>query len=319
LNGQEQYHGILIGPDGSPAPFYSEASELGHDFVKAESAFRGTKVSSQVALLHSYDSRWAIDLQKFTQHYDQQALLKSYYHALRHLSQAMDVVNPYAPLAGYKLVVAPDLNLIPEDLSQHLLDYVRNGGHLVLGPRSGMKDQFNALLPQRQPGFLVEPLGARVEQFYALEKNVPISGSWGDGEASIWAEQMKIESPGAEVLLRYGKSNGWLDNQPAAITRPYGKGRITYIGAILDDNLMANAAEWMIHDSGVTPVFGPLPDGVEVSRRSGDGKQVYVFVNFAPQERQVVLPRSMKLLLSGKEATGIQLLPDGVEVAQDSQ
>ena len=130
---------------------------------------------------------------------------------------------------------------------------------------------------------------------------------------------MKIESPGAEVLLRYGKSNGWLDNQPAAITRPYGKGRITYIGAILDDNLMANAAEWMIHDSGVTPVFGPLPDGVEVSRRSGDGKQVYVFVNFAPQERQVVLPRSMKLLLSGKEATGIQLLPDGVEVAQDSQ
>jgi len=319
LNGQEQYHGTLIGPDGRPAPFYSEASELGHDFVKAESAFRGTEVSSQVALLHSYDSRWAIDLQKFTQQYDQQALLKSYYHALRHLSQAMDVVNPYAPLAGYKLVVAPDLNLIPEDLSQHLLDYVRNGGHLVLGPRSGMKDQFNALLPQRQPGFLVEPLGARVEQFYALEKNVPISGSWGDGEASIWAEQMKIESPGAEVLLRYGKSNGWLDNQPAAITRPYGKGRITYIGAILDDNLMANAAEWMIHDSGVTPVFGPLPDGVEVSRRSGDGKQVYVFVNFAPQERQVVLPRSMKLLLSGKEATGIQLLPDGVEVAQDSQ
>ncbi len=319
LNGQEQYHGILLGADGTPAPFYDEASQLGHDFVKTESAFRGTSVTSQVALLYSYDSRWAIDLQKFTQKYDQEVLLKSYYHALRHLSQAMDVVNPYAPLAGYKLVVAPDLNLIPEDLSQHLLEYARNGGHLVLGPRSGMKDQFNALLPQRQPGFLVEPLGARIEQFYALEKNVPLSGSWGDGEASVWAEQLKALSAEAEVLLHYGKSNGWLDNQPAAITRPYGRGRITYIGAILDESLMAKAAEWMIHSSGVTPAFGPLPDGVEVSRRGGDGKQIFVFLNFAGEQRQIALPRSMKLLLSGKEGNAVELPPYGVEVALDAR
>jgi len=319
LNGQEQYHGILIGPDGTPAPFYSEASELGHDFAKTEEAFRGTKVISQVALLYSYDSRWAIDLQKFTQKYDQEALLKSYYHALRGLSQSIDVVNPYVPLAGYKLVVAPDLNLIPEDLSKHLLEYARNGGHLVLGPRSGMKDQFNALLPQRQPGFLVEPLGARVEQFYALEKNVPLSGSWGDGEASVWAEQMKVESPEAQVLLTYGKSNGWLDNQPAVVTRSCGKGRITYIGAVLDDHLMSKAAEWMLRESAVTPAFGPLPGGVEVGRRSADGKDIFVFVNFAQENRNIALPHKMKLLLSGNEANSVQLAPYGVEVARDSR
>ncbi len=319
LNGQEQYHGILIGADGTPAPFYAEASELGHDFVKAESAFGGTRVHSQVALLHSYDSRWAIDLQKFTQKYDQKALLKTYYHALRHLAQGVDVVNPYAPLADYKLVVAPDLNVIPEDLSRHLIEYVRDGGHLVLGPRSGMKDQFNALLPQRQPGFLVESLGARVAQFYALEKIVPVSGVWGEGEASTWAEQMQVESGQGQVLLKYGKSNGWLDNQPAAVTRMLGKGRITYIGAILDDGTMAKAAEWMIHDSGVTPEFGPAPDGVEVSRRSGGGKDVYVLINFSQEEREVTLPHSMRLMLSGKEASRVKLAVYGVEVALDAR
>jgi hypothetical protein len=42
-----------------------------------------------------------------------------------------------------------------------------------------MKDEFNALLPQRQPGYLADALGARVEQYYALEKDVPLSGAWG--------------------------------------------------------------------------------------------------------------------------------------------
>jgi beta-galactosidase len=319
LNGQEQYHGVLVGPDGTPAPFYDEASRTAHEFAKAESAFQGTRVVSEIALLHSYDSRWAVDLQEHTKQYDQIGLLKSYYHALRRLSQAMDVVSPQAPLGGYKLVVAPDLNVIPKEMAEHLLEYVSNGGHLVLGPRSGMKDEFNALLPQRQPGFLAEALGGRVEQYFALEKNVPISGAWSEGQASVWAEEIKTTAPDTEILLRYGKANGWLDDQPAAITRRYGKGRITYIGAILDDKLMAGAAEWMIHTSGVAPVLGPLPDGVEVSRRSGQGKEVFVLVNFKHEDQQVTLPHAMSLLLSAKKGDTVALPPYGVEVALDQK
>ncbi len=50
-----------------------------------------------------------------------------------------------------------------------LLAYVQQGGHLVLGPRSGMKDEHNSLNVERQPGPLVAPLGGRVEQYYALD------------------------------------------------------------------------------------------------------------------------------------------------------
>ncbi len=246
LNGQEQYHGTLIGPDGTPVPLYDEIKTIGAEFTKVESSLRGTAPVSDVALLNSYDSRWAIDFQRHTKKYDQIAVLKSYYRYLRPLSQSIDVISADAPLQNYKLVVAPDLNVIPEDLAIHLLEYVRNGGQLVLGPRSGMKDEFNSLLSQRQPGFLVDALGGRVEQYYALEKDFPVSGEWGEGQVTIWAEQLKASSPGAEVLLRYGKSNGWLDGQPAVLSSKYGKGRITYIGALLDDALMATAAKWMI-------------------------------------------------------------------------
>jgi beta-galactosidase len=319
LNGQEEIHGTLIGPDGTPVPFYDEVNQTAHEFGKIESSFRGTTVSSDVALLYSYDSHWTIQFQKHTKKYDDIGLLKSYYHHLRSLSQSVDVISAYAPLDSYKLVMAPSLNVIPQDLAKHLFEYVKNGGHLVLGPRSGMKDEFNALLPQRQPGFLVDALGGRVEQYYALEKDFPVSGTWGSGEVSVWAEQLKSQSPDAEVLMKYGKSNGWLDDQPAVITRSYGKGRITYVGGILDDKLMVSAAEWMVKDSGVSPVFGPVPDGVEVSRRIGAGKQVFVLINYSQETRQVTLPHAMKSLLEDKQAETVGLAPYGVAVLLDSK
>jgi beta-galactosidase len=314
LNGQEEYHGTLVGADGTPVPLYAEVSQLGHDFAATQEALRGTSPASDVALLYSYDSHWAIQWQKHTEKYDDVALLKCYYGALRKLAQSVDVISAKAPLDGYKLVVAPSLNVLPKDVADHLLEYVRGGGHLVLGPRSGMKDEFNGLLPQRQPGHLTTALGARVEQFYALEKNVPVSGSWGSGEASIWAEQLGSLAPDAKVLLSYGSSNGWLDSQPTVVTRSFGKGHITYIAAVLDEKLMAAAAGWMVQDSGVTPAFGTVPEGVEVSRRRGAGKDVFILINGSREARSVQLPRSMKMLLTGKEGSEVALGAYGVEV-----
>jgi beta-galactosidase len=319
LNGQEEYHGTLVGPDGTPVPLYEEVGQIGQEFSAVQEAFRGTTVVSDVALLHSYDSRWAIEFQRHTEKYDQVGVLKSYYAPLRKLSDAIDVVSPDAPLDRYKLVVAPDLNVLPKALADHLLEYVRNGGFLVLGPRSGMKDDSNGLLPQRQPGFLVDALGGRVEQYYALEKDFPVSGLWGSGQTSVWAEQLRKLDPDAEVLMTYGSSNGWLDGQPAALSHAYGKGRITYIGAVLDDKIMAEAAEWMMKKSGATPASISVPDGVEVSRRTADGRNVFVLVNFARTPQHVALSHPMKALLEHKQEGAVDLPAYGVEILVDTK
>ncbi len=319
LNGQEEIHGALLGPDGTPAPLFDEIAQTAKEFADAQASFRDTGVVSQVAILNDYESRWTIDWQKHNSQFDVLGIATAYYGALRKRAQSVDVVSPYAALDGYKLVVAPCLSLIPEALAQHLMDYAKNGGNLVLGPRAGMKDEYNALLPQRQPGFLVPALGGRVEQYYALEKSFPVSGTWGSGEVSIWAEQLKASAPDAEVLLRFGQSNGWLDGQPAVITRQYGKGRITYVGGVLDAKIMDSAAEWMIQKSGVTPAFGAVPDGIEVSRRVGGGKQVFLLINFKPESQKVSLPRPMKSLLDGKDVSAVDLTQYGVAVLLDSK
>jgi beta-galactosidase len=158
-----------------------------------------------------------------------------------------------------------------------------------------------------------------VEQFYALEKDVPVSGAWGNGEASVWAEQLKASAPDAEVLLRYGASNGWLDGQPAVLTRAYGKGSITYIGAVLDDKLMIAAAQWMVRKSGVTPAFGAVPEGVDISARQHAKERIFVLINFGHTAQHVALPHPMKALLGGGDGSGVDLPAYGVEVLLDAK
>jgi beta-galactosidase len=313
LNGQEEIHGTLVGPDGGPVPLLAEVARTAKEFADASDAFRNTRVVSPVAMLNDYESRWAIEWQKHTDKWNTLVVARDYYRVLRHMAQSVDVVSPYAPLDDYKLVVAPSLNVIPDQLARHLMEYVRGGGHLVLGPRSGLKDEYNALLPQRQPGLLGEALGARVEQYYALEREIPLRPS---GKANVWAEYLS----GDQAVLRYGRANGWLDGQPAMVTHAYGKGRITYIGTVLDASTLDTAAKWMARVSHVQPVFGPVPDGVEVTRRVGaDGKQVFVLINFASRPREVTLPRSMWSVFEKRPMSAVHLERYGVAVMMSDQ
>jgi beta-galactosidase len=148
---------------------------------------------------------------------------------------------------------------------------------------------------------------------------VPIDGSWGPGTDAIWAEQLAAKSADTQVLMKYGKGNGWLDGQPAAVTRKVGKGSITYIGATLDAQTMANAAKWMLSASGVTAIMPDLPSDVDLSIRAGDGKQVWIFTNYSTQSHTISLPHSMKDVLQGGTVTKITLTQYGVAVLEGSR
>ena len=314
LNGQEQYHGTLVGVDGTPVPLYSEVQQIGADFDKAAPVLAGTTVQSDVAILQDYPSRWAINWQRHNRAFDPVDNLLSYYRPLHALVHSVDIVPDTAVLSRYKLVVAPALNVLTPEAARNLEAYVRGGGHLVLGQRSAMKDEDNSLWPQRQPGPLAAMLGARVEQFYALDKSVPYTGEWGGGEDTIWAEQISVQAPDTKVLLRYGKSNGWLDGQPGAVTRAVGKGSITYIGAALDTASMERAARWMLSEAKLAPVLPEVPAGVDVAIRSGEGRRVLILTNYNAEPQAVTLPEPMASVLDGRTVSSVALPQYGVAV-----
>ncbi|MEB1529047.1 beta-galactosidase [Xanthomonas sp. WHRI 7945] len=317
-NGQEEYHGTLVGADGEPVPVYAEIQQVGAEFAKAGAALAGTTPHADVALINDFDSRWALGFQKHSADFDAVVQMKSFYRPLRQQAQVVDVVSAMAPLDGYKLVVAPSLNVLSDAQAQRLRAYVERGGHLVLGPRSAMKNADNGLQPQRQPGPLGELLGGRVEQFYALDKPIPVAGAAGEGSARIWAEQLKARSPQTEVPLRYGQANGWLDGEPAVLTRRVGKGRISYVGAWLDDATLDRLTGDWLRDAQVRAPLADVPADVEVGVRSDGRRRVVVLINHGSEAQQVRLPAPMRSLLStGAASDVVQLAPEDVAVLDD--
>jgi beta-galactosidase len=312
LNGQETMHGSIVGPDGRPLPIYSEVQQIGRDFAKASAALKGTTPISPVAILQDYPSRWAIDFQLHHKDYDQIETLLDYYQPLKDALGAVDMVEAAeAPLARYRLVVAPSLNVITDEMAKRLADYVQGGGHLILGPRSGMKDEYNRLDTVRQPGPLATLLGGQVEQYYALDEEISV----GSGKASIWAELLSTSAPDTQVLLRYGKANGWLDGKPAVISRKVGKGRITYVGALVDDAVMKGLMDTALGDAGVVRDFG-VPADVELMTREGNGKRIVILVNHGREAREVALPSAMTDILGSGKVSKVSLAPEGVAVLQ---
>ncbi|MGO8718514.1 MAG: beta-galactosidase [Acidobacteriaceae bacterium] len=319
LNGQEEYHGTLVGPDGTPVPLYPEVAQLGREFAQAGPKLAGMSPKSQVAILHTYPSFWAIDWQQQNDRYNPIDELLSYYQPLKDIAQSVDIVQPTVPLDRYKLVIAPGLNVLTDTAAKNLISYVRNGGHLVVGQRTGIKNVDNGLQTERQPGPLVPLLGGRVEQYYALINPVPVSGQFGDNTSKLWAELLSTSSPDTKVLETYGKSNGWLDGKPAIITRKVGKGSITYVGVWMDEAGMAKLAKWMTDMSGVTPAFGPVPAGIEVDPRYGKDHTVFVLVNWASTPQTVALPSSMQDVLKGGSVDSVTLPRYGVSVLSEEK
>jgi beta-galactosidase len=321
LNGQEEYHGVLVGADGEPVPVYAEVQQIGAEFEKAGKALAGTEPKSQVALINDFDSRWAIDFQRHNREFNPIAEMVAFYRPLREQSQAVDIVSALAPLDSYKLVVAPGLNVLPQAIADRLIAYVRGGGHLLLGPRSGMKNEDNGLNVQRQPGPLLDLLGARVDQFYAIDTDVPVTIDGSAGTANIWAETLSLRAADAKVIATYGVSNGWLDGQPAAVTRQVGKGSITYLGAWLDAASLAKLTSKLLAAADVKPLLPGVPEGVEVCVRTAKSgnRSVVILINHNTHGTSVQVPAGMQNLLDTSAGSSVELPAYGVAVFSTSK
>lgn len=314
LNGGEANHGALVDVDGEPDPIYAEYSEIGSEFEKAGPAIQGTSPEASVAILFSYPSHWDVDWQKMNPAYDATKELMSYYTPLHELGYTIDIVPPGSDLSKYKLVIAPGLEVVTQPEADNLTRYVRQGGHLVLGQRSAMKDESNSRWPQRQPGPLTSLLGARVEQFTALDGPVDLSGQWGDCKGELFAEQLTAQAGDVKVLMRYHAPRSWVDGQPAAVVRKIGNGSFTYIGAWLDEGGMKRAVQWMLTESSLKPDVFAAPEGVEVYRRTGLDRDIFIVDNFSHAPQTVALPTAMTDVLAGRSVRSVNLPVYGVAV-----
>jgi beta-galactosidase len=321
--GQEQLHGSLLGADGNPRPFYSEVQQLGADIAATGDALTGTQPVNEVAVLHTYDSRWSINAQRHNSAFDPVDQLKRYTRPLALANVGVDIIEPESTLDGYQLVIAPALAMISEAAATNLVQYVEGGGTLVLTVRCGQKDTHNALLPCLQPGPLREIAGVEVEEYYALDIPAPVNCNWADGkpidaESQIWAERLRPLNAQVKVVATYGKYNGWLDGAAAVTMTPRNKfgGLVVTVGALFNEVSQRSLTDWLIDLAGIKPVWPDIVEGIEFARRVGvDGVKYLFVINHSATAKEVSLtPISGEMdrrnLLSGDVCgESITLLP----------
>jgi beta-galactosidase len=315
--GREQYWHGLLGHDGKPLRRYQEAARTAGEYHTLAPHLEGTTVQAEVAFIYDYESIWALRFQPGFAENNYHAALQRYYDAFFRAGINVDFVSPTADLAKYKAVIAPDLHVLPDALAQRLSAYVENGGVLLADCRTGVKDETNLCHARTLPGLLSDALGIQIEEYEAIANDLsfaihglaPLDGEFTAIHYADW-----ITLAGAEALSAF---KGWhIQDAPAATRHHRGKGVGYYVGTVVKEPAFYDA---LIADLCIKARIAPpeitLPDGVELSVRKGDGKEVLFLLNHTQEEQTLDLPGGLTNLLSGEDAgRGITLDRFGVAV-----
>lgn len=289
--GVEQYwHGILD-HHGVPGRRYREVKRIAGEFAALGDRIVGSQYTAPVGILHDPDSRWALEIQKGSPHFDYLTHLKSWAWTFAKRHVGVEYYGPADDLSGAKVLVVPTLFVADQAIADRLAKYVESGGLLILTFRSGVKDKANVVVADRLPGLLKRLAGCEVEEYDAIVRKEdwkldllsPLQKK--PARAALWCDQLKLA--GARAIAKYAE--GPFAGSPAATLNRVGAGTVVYAGCGGDEALLDGIVRWALAERGVTVPFAPSPD-VEITERV-KGKDRFLFIlNHADCPQKLPLP-----------------------------
>lgn len=299
LAGREQYWHGLLGHDGRPGRRLAEAAAIGEEVKRLAPALAGTTIMPQAAILYDYNSRWATDIQPSFRGNSYIASVRRYYDALLRAGVNVDVIASDADFSGYRLLLAPQLHVLPDALAEKLNDFVAAGGTLLADTRTGVKTEMNPCHARPLPGLLAASLGIEIEDSESVSQPSLIRGRNsldGDWTAALYADWVRPR--GAEVLAHHCAEH--LEGFAAVTRCRFGQGTGYYVGTIVQepefyDRLVGD----LLRSAGIRPPAAP-PAGVEVSVRRGEGRTLLFLINHTAEAKAVPLSGAVRDLLTGQ-------------------
>jgi len=317
--GQETYWKGVLSHDLEPGRIYAEVSKTAHELQRIGPHLVDLKVSNEVALLYSNDSRRGIEYMPFFvsnppgdmpwhhgNGYDFE--MRSLYRALYRLNAGVDFVFPdTADLSSYKVVVVPPLYVASDELLNRLVEYVRAGGHLVLTLKSGFCNEYDTVRDTMAPGPLREAAGIHYQEFSNLAKPLPLKGDpfrVGDAnQTSEWAEMLMPDT--AKPLAYY--DHPFFGKYPAITENQFGKGEVVYEGTVLSDAVQQALLARVLDHAQLTGPDQKLPASVRVKNGvNREGHRIHFYFNFSSSARSIAYPygSGAELLSNHPIATG---------------
>jgi beta-galactosidase len=219
-------------------------------------------------------------------------------------------------LKQYPVLFYPHAVILNKERIDLLESYVKDGGILVLGCRTGYKDDTGKCPMVKLPGLLQNLSGVDVLEYsFVGPDDGKIMTDW-EGtplEAAVFNDVL-APLGNAKVLGTY--QNNYYAGKPALIRNEYGKGMVYYFGAAFSCATVLVFLEKL-------EIANPHKDIVEadtcceIALRRGDRGNFLFVLNYAKTTTQVTLKKEMKNLYTGRICSGkIELPPFGTAVYQ---
>lgn len=292
--GTEQYwHGILP-HSGNPGRRYKELQEFIHKVNPLMDKLHNTMPRPEVGIVFSFEQEYAFQIQPHHKDLSYTGQLQKYYHALYEKNIPVDFVPWQGDFGKYKLLLAPLQYLMSPELEEKYKDYVRQGGHLVLTMRTGVKDMNNLCMTECElPGRLSETAGVEVTDYDCLrgaEVEVMFEGK--RFQAGIWSDLMRI-MPETEVLASYASE--FYAGEPCITKHSYGEGVCYYVGTEPGQALMDALMAQICTKAGIEPILLPVED-VECTIRENDRERFLFIINHSGSAKEYKEPEGWQLL-----------------------
>lgn len=282
------------------------------DDVQRLSEIAGSKYQADIALVKDYDNIWDGEQDKWHGPLDDYSDT-GWFTAAQLTHTPLDFLylqnNPTTKtsledLTKYKLLIYPHATILSEETASLLRAYVEQGGVLIMGSRTGYKDQYGRCPMHPMPGFASELCGVRVIDYTHL-------GPGDDDVYALWDGE-ELEAPvfndilepleGARVLATF-KGN-YYDGEPALIANNLGKGTTYYYGAGFS---VKTAESFLIKLNFAIPFkeLFELPIEAELSIRNSDTQSYAFILNYMSYRIDVNIKEPMIDLLTGKQVNGL--------------
>lgn len=305
--GTEQYWHGLLDHDGTPGRRHAEIKQMGEEIARIGDMIGGAEVRPQVAMVLSYDSRFAFQIQPNNPDFRYPEHFTDIYRGLHHTNVTVDIVAPTSDLSAYRLVIVPAMYVTSPQAADNLRSFAEAGGVVAVTQRSGVKDEQNRVVNQRLPGLLSELCGVEVEEYDSLAadmRNCVELDDLGLAGAELlnvrtWCDVLKPTT--ATVIGTY--TEDYYAGKPAITMNTVGQGRVVYIGTVGDVRFYDVIARWLLQQAGIPPLLD-LPDGVEVTERWQSDQRLLFVLNHTAQEQRVNLTRLYVNLMSGTAVSG---------------
>ena len=126
--GAEAFHSAMLPHTGPDSRVFAEVKALGQE-LKTLSELRHSRINADVAVLFDWSNWWALEGEAKPARLDLLGHVHELYRPLWQNNVAVDFVSPEHELGAYKLVLAPNLYLLPQDLGEKVGDVREVGRH----------------------------------------------------------------------------------------------------------------------------------------------------------------------------------------------